>query len=193
MEDKIVNYSIDSNRSRLTVQVGVTGLFAAFAHDPKIAIRDFKGSIEFMPDMLEGSSLSFKIKADSLESIDDIETKYRQEIVRVTCEEVLETSRYPYITFQSTNVSGNKVSKGQYLVKMEGMLSLHGVTRKCSLDTQVWFVHGSLRADGEIRLLQTDYGIKLISAIAISSVTGGTIKVKDEVKFSFDIVAYEDG
>lgn len=192
MEDKIVRYSIDTNRSRLTIQVGVTGLFAAFAHDPKIAIRDFTGSVEFMPEMIEQSSLSFKIKADSLESIDDIETKYRKEIVRVTREEVLETSRYPYISFQSTNISGNKVGKGQYLIKIEGDLSLHGITRKCSIDTQVWFVHASLRAHGELRLLQTDYGIKLISAAAISSVTGGTIKVKDEVKFSFDIVAYED-
>jgi hypothetical protein len=42
---------------------------------------------------------------------------------------------------------------------------------------------GRLRASGEFALRQTDYGIELVSA------AGGTIKLKDELKFSFDIVA----
>ena len=40
-----------------------------------------------------------------------------------------------------------------------------------------------LRSLGEFSLRQSDYNIKLVSAI------GGWLKVKDEVKFSFDIVA----
>jgi hypothetical protein len=41
----------------------------------------------------------------------------------------------------------------------------------------------SLRANGEFTVRQTDYRIKLVS------VAGGALKLKDELKFQFDIVA----
>ena len=41
----------------------------------------------------------------------------------------------------------------------------------------------SLRANGEFTIRQTDYRIKLVS------VAGGALKLKDELKFTFDIVA----
>jgi hypothetical protein len=40
-----------------------------------------------------------------------------------------------------------------------------------------------LRAYGEFSILQSNYGIPLVS------VAGGTLKLKDELKFTFDIVA----
>jgi hypothetical protein len=40
-----------------------------------------------------------------------------------------------------------------------------------------------LRASSDFTLNQTDYNIKLVS------VAGGTLKLKDELKFSFEIVA----
>ena len=40
-----------------------------------------------------------------------------------------------------------------------------------------------LRASGDFSLDQTDYNIKLVS------VAGGALKLKDELKFSFEIVA----
>jgi hypothetical protein len=40
----------------------------------------------------------------------------------------------------------------------------------------------SLRAFGNFSLLQTDYDLKL------ASVAGGALKVKDELKFSFNLV-----
>lgn len=41
----------------------------------------------------------------------------------------------------------------------------------------------TMRAFGEFWLKQTDYKIKLVK------VAGGAIKVKDDLKFSFDLVA----
>ena len=41
-----------------------------------------------------------------------------------------------------------------------------------------------MRANGEFTIRQTDYGIRLISVAA------GTLKLKDELKFTFDIVAH---
>jgi hypothetical protein len=40
-----------------------------------------------------------------------------------------------------------------------------------------------LRASGDFALDQTDYNIKLVS------VAGGALKLKDELKFSFEILA----
>jgi hypothetical protein len=43
-----------------------------------------------------------------------------------------------------------------------------------------------LRASGEFSLLQTDFGIAPVS------VAGGAMKLKDELKFAFNIVARKD-
>jgi hypothetical protein len=46
------------------------------------------------------------------------------------------------------------------------------------------FVNGAtLRAAGDVSILQSDYDIQPVTA------AGGTIKLKDEVKLSFDITA----
>src|SRR5262249_12625580 len=118
-----------------------------------------------------------------LELQDDVNAKDQQEIERLMRDEVLETARYPEIVFATTGVSGNKLGDTMYRLKITGNLNLHGVTNPCVMDAQVWVMPDSLRAQGEFPLRQTDYRIKLVSA------AGGTIKVKDELKFSFDIVA----
>ncbi len=188
MSLETVKYRIETNLSRFTVRAFAGGMLSAFAHNPTIAIRDFAGNAEFAPDTLERASLRLKIKAASLELIDEVSDKDRKEIERIMREEVLETSRYPDIIFESTAISGNRINDGQYRVRITGDLLLHGVVNKCSFDSQAWVAAESLRAQGELALRQTDYGIKLVSA------AGGTIKVRDELKLSFDIAARkEDG
>jgi polyisoprenoid-binding protein YceI len=182
-EPEIVRYRIDPSRSRFTVRAFAGGMLSAFAHNPTFAIRGFTGEIEFVPDGIERASLRLQIKADSLELQDDVSAKDQQEIERMMREDVLETSRYPEITFETASVSGAKLGDTQYRLKIVGKLSLHGVTNACTMDAQAWVMPDTLRAQGEFPLRQTDYRIKLVSA------AGGTIKVKDELKFSFDIVA----
>jgi polyisoprenoid-binding protein YceI len=181
-ENEVVRYGIDPNRSRFTVRAFAGGMLSAFAHNPTFAIRGFTGEIAFAPEAIERSSLRLQIRAEALELMDDVNAKDQREIERLMREEVLETSRYPEIIFESASVSGTRISEGQYRVKIIGKLTLHGVTNNCTIDTQMWVMPESLRAQGEFPLRQTDYRIKLVSA------AGGTIKVKDELKFSFDIV-----
>jgi hypothetical protein len=50
---------------------------------------------------------------------------------------------------------------------------------------QVTVTGDMLRAYGEFSILQSDYGIPLVN------VAGGALKLKDELKFAFDIVARE--
>lgn len=184
-----VTYRIDSKRSRFTVRAFAGGMLSALGHSPTIAIRDFAGEIRFLPESpenLDAASLRISIKADSLAVTDDVSEKDRQEIERQMRDDVLETTTYPEITFESTSVTGEKIFAGQYRVTINGKLSLHGVTRDCALAVQVIASEEVLRANGEFTLKQSDYRIKLVSA------AGGTIKLKDELKFSFDIVARKE-
>ena len=66
---------------------------------------------------------------------------------------------------------------------MIGTLTLRGQTQSQPVSAQVALQGDTLRANGEFALLQSKYGIKPISF------AGGTLKLKDELKFSFDIVA----
>jgi polyisoprenoid-binding protein YceI len=182
-EISAVIYRIEARRSRFVVRAFASGLLSVFGHSPTIAIRDFTGEAHFSPTHPEESSLRLRIKADSLEVTDEVSDKDRQEIERQMRKEVLETARYPEIVFESIRVAADQVTEGQYRVQIAGNLSLHDITRECMISAQVIASEDSLRANGEFPLRQSDFGIKPVSAV------GGTIKLKDELKFSFDIVA----
>ena len=70
-----------------------------------------------------------------------------------------------------------------YSANLNGQLTLHGVTRSQPITARVALLGSMLRASGDFSLNQSDYNIKLLS------VAGGALKVKDELKFSFEIVA----
>ena len=65
-------------------------------------------------------------------------------------------------------------------------LTLHGVTHPRRSRPRIHY-RATTRCGpiGEFSLRQTDYSIKLVS------VAGGALKVKDEVKFTFDMVAQQ--
>jgi polyisoprenoid-binding protein YceI len=176
-------YAIDSDMSRFTVRAFASGMLAAMGHSPTLAVRDFTGNAEFAPESLDAAALHIKIKAGSLNVTNNVSDKDRTEIERTMNQEVLETARYPEISFDSSKVSASKVGDGQYLVNLVGELSLHGVTKSEPVSAQVAIMGDTLRAHGEFSLLQTAYGIKPVS------IAGGTLKLKDELKCSFDILA----
>jgi len=98
-------------------------------------------------------------------------------------QDVLETSRYPEIVFESSKISASKAADDQFFVNMVGTLTLHGVSNSQPVAAQISLTGDMLRAHGEFTVLQSAYGIKPIS------VAGGALKVKDELKCSFDVVA----
>ncbi|HEX8144081.1 MAG TPA: YceI family protein [Pyrinomonadaceae bacterium] len=182
-----VRYRIEAGRSRFTVQGSAEGLLSMFGHDPLIAIRGFGGDASFVPGTLESASLLMLVQADSLAVLNKVSDKDKGEMERAMRDEVLEIARYPEITFVSKSVKANPVGEGRYRIGILGSLSLHGVTRDHKIDAQLTLSGNSLRAEGEFRLRQTDYHIKPVS------VAGGTLKMKDELKFKFDIRAERQG
>ena len=176
-------YQIEAGRSRFIVRAFATGLLSAFGHSPTIAIRDFTGEARFSPDHPEAAALRLQIRADSLSVTDEVSAKDRREIEQQMRNDVLETARYPEIVFESTQVAIENVMGNQYRAQITGNLSLHGVTRPCVITAQVIAGEDDLRASGEFSVRQSPFNIKPVSAV------GGTIKLKDELKFSFDIVS----
>jgi hypothetical protein len=59
----------------------------------------------------------------------------------------------------------------------------HGVTGSQTLSAHVAFGVDSLRAHGEFIVLQTDYDIP------VASIAGGTLRLRDDLKFTFYVVA----
>ena len=177
------HYVIDPMISRFTVKATATGLLSAFGHSPTIQIRDFKGEIEFSPQAVEQSSLHFVVRADSLTVADNISDKDRREMESQMRDQVLETSKYGEIVYATTQVSAENATNGSNDVMLVGRLSLHGVIRPLRIPARLALTGDLLRAFGEFSVRQSDYNIKPVTAI------GGGLKVKDEVKFNFDIGA----
>ena len=177
-------YRIDPAQSKFIVRAFAGGFLSAFAHDHTISIREFEGETDFTFGTVEPASLLMTIKAASLTVTDKISATDRQKIEGAMRDEVLEVSKYPEIAFKSSSVSASKTSEGHYQARIAGEVTLHGVTRPLTMTAQLEFGDKLMRAQGSFTLKQSSFGIKPVS------VAGGTIKVKDELKFTFDIVAH---
>jgi len=176
-------YVIDGRSSRFTVRALATGLLAKMGHNPTIGIRDLSGEVKFNPDKLEAGSFRLVIKSASMSVQDDISDKDLREMERLMNQEVLETAKFPEIVYEAPSISVSKMADMLYSATLNGNLTLHGVTRSQPITARVALLGSMLRASSDFTLNQTDYNIKLVS------VAGGALKLKDELKFSFEIVA----
>lgn len=175
-------YELDPRVSRFNVKVSAGGPLAKLGHSPTISITEFSGEIRVVPGNIAQSNCEIKIVPQSMVVADDIKEKDRAEIQATMLSEVLETAKYPGITFVSSAVEAEQVLEGLYRVRVTGGLGLHGLVRKEMIKAQVAFLGDTVRASGDFAILQSNYGIKLYSVAA------GALAVKDELKFMFDVV-----
>ena len=177
--ETIAHCRIEPRASQFTVQAFASGLIAAVAHSPKIAIREWKVDVSFVPENLRDAKLRAFTKAASLEVLDELRESDRRELHRVMNDEVLETRRFPEVLFESSTIIAERLKEGLFRVDISGDLTLHGVKNQHAFLCQVALGPDSFRSHGTFTLLQTDYGIR------IASVAGGSLKLQDELKFSF--------
>ncbi len=161
-----------------------SGMLSAFGHNPTIAIPDFQGEVHWTSGGLEDAALRIVMPAASLTVTDDISEKDRQEMELRMKKDVLETDGFEEIVYQCPRPSSvQKISEGLYAVTLSGELALHGVTRAQPVSARITIKDDSLRAAGDFSVRLSDYEIRPVSA------AGGMVKLKDELKLSFDIVA----
>jgi polyisoprenoid-binding protein YceI len=178
-------YKIAPAESNLWVFVAKAGLFSAFAHDHNIGVKSFNGSVTVLESGAAGGSLTLDIEAKSLTVLDQkVSEKDRTEIFNSMHSAVLESEKYPKITFKSASVSDLKqMGEHSYSFTVNGDLTLHGATKRVAVPVSATITPQQLRATGKYTLRQTDFGIKPYSA------AGGAVKVKNEVVVNFNIVA----
>jgi polyisoprenoid-binding protein YceI len=163
--------AIDVQRSTITIHVGKAGLLSAAGHDHTINAPLSSGTIRESP----APHVEFTVETAKMTVKPDpkVDAKTQAEIQKDLEEMTLETRKFPEITFRSLRIE--KLAEGQW--KVEGDLSLHGVTKPVSLTVKRTGDSYTARTV----LKQTNFGIKPIS------VAGGVIKVKDEVEIDFQI------
>lgn len=181
----VARYKLDASQSRFMVRAFSGGLLFFKGHDHFIAVRDFSGEAQLTPGASSPASLQMTIRADSLVETRDVFTEQQKQIINKELREiVLETSKYPEITFKSADVTGN-LTGGQFEAKIGGDLTLHGVTRRIVIPARVTLSGATLRAQGEFTVNRSDYNVHATSALH------GTIRVRNKLKFTFDITAHQ--
>jgi polyisoprenoid-binding protein YceI len=90
---------------------------------------------------------------------------------------------YRSIGYRGGVVQAGTIGQGRYRLTIGGDLSLHGVTRPHRVDAELIVFGDGLRLGGGSVVRMSEYGIRPVTAL------GGTIKLKDELKLSFDLAA----
>ncbi|HTA45355.1 MAG TPA: YceI family protein [Bryobacteraceae bacterium] len=163
--------AIDTQRSKITIHVGKSGLLSAAAHNHTIDAPITSGTLrESAPPHVEFTVDAAKMTVEPDPKVDAKD----QATIQTHMEDMtLEAMKYPQIVFRSSRVE--KLPSGEW--KVDGDLILHGVTKSVSLKVRQtgdeYTTHTVLK--------QTDFGIKPIS------IGGGMIKVKDEIELDFQI------
>lgn len=176
-------YRIDPKASLFTVRAFAGGLIPAAAHNPEFVIRKFAGDVRFSAASLDESSLALRIKAGFFDLTNDVSRQDREAILRVLNDEVLEAQQYPEISFVSTNVAVQRLVESMFRAEIGGQLTLHGTTHSLEIAAQVVLGDDTLRATGSFEIRQSDFGLNIVS------VAGGTVKVRDELRFCFYMLA----
>jgi polyisoprenoid-binding protein YceI len=178
-----VTYNLDASQSKFMAHANRSGLFWFKGHSHHLAASDFTGQVEITPDTITPASLRLVVKAASLHETGADFTEPQKQIINKELKEiVLLPDQYPDITFQSTNVTAKPSGAGRYEVKIDGNLTLHGVTHRVTIPAVVTLNGDTLRAVGEFSIDRDDYKVKATSAFH------GFVRVDDDVKFEFDIV-----
>jgi polyisoprenoid-binding protein YceI len=174
-----VTYNLDASQSKFMAHANRSGLLWFKGHSHHLAASEFSGQVEITPNTITPASLRLVVKAASLHETGADFTEPQKQIINKELREiVLHPDRYPEIVFQSTNVTVKKNNE----VKIDGDLTLHGVTKRITIPAVVTLSGDIMRAVGEFSIDRDDFGVKATSAFH------GLVRVRNKIKFEFDIV-----
>lgn len=179
-----VTFNLDPSQSKFMAHANRSGLLWLKGHSHHLEASDFSGQVELTPDTIVPASLRLVVKAASLhETGADFTDQQKQIINKELKEIVLLPDQYPDITFQSTSVMARPpLGAGRYEVKINGNLTLHGVTRPITIPATITLNGSTLRAVGKFSIDRDDYKVKATSA------AHGLVRVSGTINFEFDIV-----
>jgi polyisoprenoid-binding protein YceI len=163
---------IDVDKSKIRIHVGKAGLFSAVGHEHWVDAPIAAGTLQQSPPQISFRVEAAKMKVEEDKTLSD---EKQAEVQRTMQTQVLESDKYPEISFRSTSIR----ETGGNTWEAYGDLTLHGqthpVTAKVKKQQESYV--------GRCQIKQTDFGIHPVR------VAGGTVKVKDELEIEFSIVA----
>jgi len=179
-------YRIEPSESQVVVYVYPAGLLSAFGHDHVVSSRQVRGLA------VEGTAQA-PGRADLYLQVQDLEVD-RPELRREAgfsagefsekdidairehmLTRVLDAQHHPVVAARLD------VPKGATAM-LE--IRLHGRTQAFDVPVEISRPNGDLRATGQMRILQSRFGIEPFNAL------GGTLKVKDELEIRFEVRAH---
>ena len=188
---KVLTLKLDSKQSEIRILVYRAGLLGDLGHNRVLHTRSLKGSVKYDKADVTQSKVQVAFTIDSL-IIDDPERREEEgedfpgvvpekdiEGTRKNMDtKVLHTKKFPKISAKSIEISGAIPD-----LIMTMAIDIHGKTQTLDVPVTVKQVKGSLRAKGQVDVLQSDLGIKPLKILL------GTIAVQDEITIKLDIVA----
>jgi len=179
----VSNHCLTPSSGNLFVYTFKEGLFSAVSHDLLLEVMDFKVDLNIPDGEMTSASFNLEAKSDSLNVICAMKKGKRQprllkrkdksDIKTFMEKDVLHTSKYNKITFQSIEIQQEET---YYLVK--GQLSLHGTIKMIKFKVKS---DDRKRFKGAVILPQTNFGIKPYNALM------GALKVRNRIKIGFDL------
>jgi polyisoprenoid-binding protein YceI len=180
-----VTYNLDAGQSKFMAHANRSGLLWFKGKSHHLAASDFSGQVQLTPNTITPASMRLVVKAASLHETGAAFTEQQKQIIDKELKDIVfHPDQYPDITFQSTNVTAKSTGTSRYDVKINGNLTLHGVTRRVTIPAVVTLEGNNLRAVGTFSIDRDDYKVKATSAFH------GMVRVDDDVKFEFDIVGH---
>jgi len=177
-----VHFRLVPDQSTFIVHANRAGIAYFKGKSHRIAVKDFDGEASMSLDSVSPASLTLNIRSASLEETDPVFTAEQKGIINKELNEiVLETAKYPEISFKSTEIQG-RMRNGAFDVKVTGDISLHGVTHPITIPAVVTVNGDTFRAKGHFELNRTKFGVHATEAFH------GFVKVRHVLKFEFDIM-----
>ncbi len=177
-------FAIDPAASTVTIEIGKAGVLGFAGHPHEVTTHGVTGKVSVDRADIARSTVSLDIDAASLrvtgkgDPPSDV-----PEVQRVMLgDRVLDVARFPAVAFRSRRVSRTAgTATAPTRLKIDGDLTLHGVTHPVTVTPDVSIAPDGLTARGRFTIRQTDFGIQPVTA------AGGTVRVRDAVDIVFEL------
>jgi polyisoprenoid-binding protein YceI len=179
---KTGRYQIVPEESKLQIHTGTAGVFGFMGHGHTMVPKVFSGEMELNPQNPVPATVTLRIDAKSLHETADFKPEEKAIIEKELHQDVLETTKYPEIIFQSTGVRYKQSPGHVFDVQIDGDLTMHGVTKRITVPARILDTGPNLRVSGKVKIDRREYNIEPQAA------AGGTVKVDKNLEVSFELV-----
>jgi polyisoprenoid-binding protein YceI len=181
-------YVVDAARSSVRIHVGKSGAFSFAGHRHQVE-APVSGTIRADPASPATSSVELRFTSAGLRVRPEGEPAGDAPKVQEVMQgpKVLDVGRFPEIRFVSKAVQGRAAGGSAYDLTVVGDLTLRDVSRELMVPVRVALEGTALTATGRTLLRHDQFGLKPVSA------AGGTVKVANDLRVEFTIVAARAG